>query len=210
MLAEDDTNRSTEESLDRRLWKSNRYIIFGLCGFIWFLSFKPSEPYLSEFLICNLDTQIEYCDSFSTVSSCYENEPCYWNNNACIVIPCSNVTRSSCGDDTFNYCVESDNSCNEASCYKYFSENVVNNDIYPWSTYAYFPFLLTLGPVAEVFSYRFAILVGISGRVVTRFLLIFGNSLLEMQLMQVAYSMGTAAEDGMMIFASYSICKLSL
>ena len=61
----------------------------------------------------------------------------------------------------------------------------VNNDIYVWSTYAYLPFLLFLGPYAELFSYRTAILVGISGRVVTRFLLLYGSSVSDMQLMQV-------------------------
>ena len=63
----------------------------------------------------------------------------------------------------------------------------VNNDIYVWSTYAYLPFLLFLGPYAELFSYRTAILVGISGRVVTRFLLLYGSSVSDMQLMQVGW-----------------------
>jgi hypothetical protein len=42
---------------------------------------------------------------------------------------------------------------------------------------------LVLGPYAELFSYRVAILFGISGRVVTRFLLIYGTSLLDMYVM---------------------------
>ena len=40
----------------------------------------------------------------------------------------------------------------------------------------------------------------ISGRVITRFILLYGSSLSEMQLMQVTYAMGTAAED---IFTAY-------
>jgi hypothetical protein len=69
--------------------------------------------------------------------------------------------------------------------YVAFFEPKVNNDIYVWSTYAYLPFLLFLGPYAELFSYRTAILVGISGRVVTRFLLLYGNTVSDMQVMQV-------------------------
>jgi hypothetical protein len=61
----------------------------------------------------------------------------------------------------------------------------VNNDIYPWSTFAYLPFLLILGPFAELYSYRVAILLGVLGRVVTRVILLYGKSLQEMQLMQV-------------------------
>lgn len=63
----------------------------------------------------------------------------------------------------------------------------VNNDIYVWATYAYLPFLLFLGPYAELFSYRVAILAGISGRVVTRFLLLYGDTISVMQVMQASY-----------------------
>ena len=48
---------------------------------------------------------------------------------------------------------------------------------------------MILGAYAEFCSYRTAILIGITGRVATRFLLLFGTTLSEMQLMQVTYAM---------------------
>ena len=85
-------------------------------------------------------------------------------------------------------------------CYIYLSENQVNNEVYPWSTYAYLPALLSLGTFAITTSYRTAILFGMSGRVVTRFILLYGRTLLDMQVMQVTYAIGTAAED---VFSAY-------
>ena len=173
-------------------------VIAGLCLFIAALSFKPSEPYLSQYLICNKNTQENYCDGYGDGSSCNENAPCIWNSNTnhCDINSCSNVTLSSCGNDDFTYCVEEDNACHNVRCYTHFTEDQVNNDIYPWSTFAYLPFLLLLGPFAELVSYRAAILFGILGRVATRIMLLYGSSLELMQLMQVVYSLGTAAEDG--------------
>jgi hypothetical protein len=95
------------------------------------------------------------------------------------------VSHDDCGNSDFSYCEKSSDTCKDAKCYKNFSEDEVNDEIYPWSTYAYLPFLLLLGPWAELFSYRIAILVGISGRPVTRFLLLYGRSMRSMQLMQV-------------------------
>lgn len=157
--------------------------MLGLCLFMWCLSFKPSEPYLSQFLICNYSTQDDFCSSLNN-EDCLSN-PCNYQHGSCSVTPCNNLTLSQCNDNDYDYCTVTSNSCSDVYCYKYFSEDEVNNDIYPWSTYAYFPFLLFLGPYAEIFSYQTAILVGISGRVVTRFLLIFGSTLAEMQIMQV-------------------------
>lgn len=178
--------------------RSQEGIIFGLCAFLAFLSFKPSEPYLSQYLVCNENTQQDFCSGYGDLSSCNENAPCMWSVTAssCDITPCSNVSHGDCGNSDYSYCEKDGSTCKDAKCYKDFSEDQVNDQIYPWSTYAYLPFLLILGPAAELCSYRAAILVGISGRLVTRFLLLYGNSILEMQLMQVAYAFGTAAEDG--------------
>lgn len=172
--------------------RSQKAIIFGLCAFMAFLSFKPSEPYLSEYLICNKDTQEDYCAGFSNINSCNNNIPCSWQGVAsvCGIVPCANVTISECGNSDYDYCTKKDHTdsaqtCENENCYKNFSEDEVNDEIYPWSTYAYLPFLLVLGPLAELFSYRAAILVGICGRLVTRFLLLYGKSILDMQMMQV-------------------------
>lgn len=178
-------------------WKV-QLLVMGMCCFIGFLSFKPSEPYLSEFLICNYNTQQVYCGLLSA-ETC--NAGCILvNGQECLPISCSNVSGNECGSTAYSYCKKQGNECINEYCYKSFSEDEVNNDIYPWSTYAYLPFLLVLGPFAEIFSYRIAILVGISGRVATRFLLLYGTTIFDMQVMQVVYSMGTAAED---VFSAY-------
>lgn len=59
-----------------------------------------------------------------------------------------------------------------------------------------FTFFDYIWSLAELISYRVAILAGTFGRVATRFLLLYGSTLSQMQIMQVMYSMGTAAEDG--------------
>jgi hypothetical protein len=184
-------------------------LIAGLCLFIAALSFKPSEPYLSQFLICNKNTQKDYCSGYDG-SSCNGNAPCIWNPNGnnCAINACSNTTLSECGNDDYNYCYKEDDECHNVRCYTHFTEDQVNDEVYPWSTYAYLPFLLLLGPFAELFSYRIAILFGILGRVATRIMLLYGTSLLEMQLMQVAYSLGTAAEDGKS-FLSFYLLRLT-
>jgi hypothetical protein len=178
--------------------------LIGLCAFIFCLGFKPSEPYLSQFLICNKSTQLDYCSAYSQ-DECNYNAPCLWSMSSCSVSPCSNVSIGSCGNDDYDYCYKSSGRCVESTCYKRFSQNEVNNDIYPWSTYAYFPFLILLGPYAEMVSYRIAIIFGILGRVATRFLLIYGNTLTEMQIMQVTYAMGTAAEDVFSAYVYYAV-----
>lgn len=165
-------------------------IVLGLSLFIAFLSFKPSEPYLSQYLICNQRTADESCGATSQSSCTAKGVICEWSSSttsSCSPIPCSNVSISLCGNSDFYYCEKKDNQCQATKCYENFSENQVNNEIYPWSTYAYFPFLLLLGPFAELYSYRFAILFGILGRVVTRAVLLFGKTLLEMQLTQVPF-----------------------
>lgn len=177
---------SSSSRSSRVSMKNPWIVVLLLCVFISLLSFKPSEPYLTQYLLCNKDTQQQYC-SFSSPTSCENNAPCQWDTSSlsCGIVPCSNVSLSNCGNDEYDYCYRDGNSCKNVYCYKHFTDDQVNNEIYPWSTYAYLPFLLVLGPFAELVSYRIAILFGILGRVVTRILLIFGNSLFEMQIMQV-------------------------
>lgn len=194
-------------------WKALRgyekvwFLIGGLCIFVFLLNFKPSEPYLSQYLICNQETQEDYCSSFKTSTDCSVSPPCEWSAaSQCGIVPCSNVTYSQCGNDDYNYCEQDSNqSCTDVRCYLHFTDDEVNNDIYPWATYAYLPFLLTLGPFAELFSYRLAILFGLLGRGVARMLLIYGRSLLSMQIMEVAYALGTAAEDVFSAFVYYAV-----
>ena len=198
--------------------------VVGLSCFIGLLSFKPSEPYLSQYLICNAKTFEQTCGSLNDEAECvsarlgamredgYGAGSCTWSLNvgqstqSCSPRACSSYPIDGSGGATrcadVNYCTpdKPSNTCVEELCYKSFSEIEVNNYIYPWSTYAYLPALLFLCPMAELVSYRVAILIGIAGRVVTRFLLLFGTSLPAMQLMQVTYSIGTAAED---IFYAY-------
>lgn len=192
-------------------------IVTGLCVFFALISFKPSDPYLSQYLICNKNTQLEFCHEYDTsIEKCTDHMPCQPSSiqpaheHQCTIIPCANVSHSDCGDDEFDYCLkdsggrndvgENELQCKDDTCYFNFSESVVNNKIYPWSTYAYLPFLLTLGPFAELFSYRLAILTGVLGRVATRLLLVYGQTLTSMQIMQMAYALGTAAED---VFSAY-------
>ena len=95
---------------------------------------------------------------------------------------------------------------------KHFSDDAVNNAIYPVWTYGY----LVLMALASAFlvgvhalpglrarsgsTLRGIILVGALGRVATRFLLIFGTSLGAMQLMQFTYACGSVAET---LFGAY-------
>ena len=153
--------------------------ILALCIFIALLAFKPSEPYLSQFLICNSETEQVNCNTEKDVDRCVTNEHCHWiENSKCSLIPCFNVTKSQC--ENMNYCtINEKNQCINIPCYKNFTVNEVNNEIFPWSTYAYLIFLviLMIGPMMKIISFRIAIIFGILGRVATRFLLLYGTSI---------------------------------
>ncbi|KAF4715770.1 hypothetical protein FOZ62_002950, partial [Perkinsus olseni] len=83
---------------------------------------------------------------------------------------------------------------------KGFTDDQINSQIYPWSTYACIPFLLVGGCLSEFVGYKLELILGALGRLATRFLLLFGSSLLDMQIMQCTYAFGTAAEE---IFYGY-------
>jgi len=186
--------------------KSIVIIIASLVSFISVINFKPSEPYLTEYLSCSLKSDEEYCKGANQMLSCTLLHYCTWrvDGDICTAVACFNLSSSICksnlGFDGVQHCEWKNDECTERICYKDFSENTVNNEIYPWSTFAYLPLLLFMSPFAEIVSYRIAILVGSSGRIVCRFLLLYGGSLVDMQVMQIVYAMGSAAED---IFYGY-------
>lgn len=213
---------SGRQEIDKAHWSSvlfRKYRIFGLCLFIALITFKPSEPYLTEYFTCNSFVQERLCSNSINDQTCDSSSGlCKWspstttsNIGSCRAMPCSslNVTDNSECSTLLSYCQggSSSGSCTNVRCYKNFSEDQVNNEIYPWSTYTYLPFLIIMGPAAEIFGYRSTILIGICGRVATRFLLIYGSSLLDMQLMQATYSMGSAAEDVFKAYVFYAISQ---
>ncbi|OQR89552.1 hypothetical protein THRCLA_09696 [Thraustotheca clavata] len=77
---------------------------------------------------------------------------------------------------------------------KGFSNTATNEDIYPWYTYGKLLMLLVLPLIVERFQYRTVLLIESIGFLCTRVLLIFGQSLFLMQLMQVTYALGTASK----------------
>ncbi|EER09538.1 conserved hypothetical protein [Perkinsus marinus ATCC 50983] len=83
---------------------------------------------------------------------------------------------------------------------KGFTDDQINSQIYPWSTYACIPFLLIGGLLSEFIGYKFMLILGAMGRLTTRILLLFGTTVFEMQIMQCTYAFGTAAEK---IFYGY-------
>lgn len=182
-------------------------MLISYCLFIGLLNFKPSEPYLSSFLVCDRISEEESCNDSNLENSCLTQDHCFWSESGCSVLTCINVSRSECGDENYYYCDFNNklSVCEYSECYKHFSDNTVNTEIYPYSAYAYLPALFALGMIAELHSYRMAILLGVSARIATRFLLLFGSSLPSMQLMQVTYSVGTAAEDSKYIPDNYTL-----
>jgi thiamine transporter 2/3 len=78
--------------------------------------------------------------------------------------------------------------------YKGFTKEQVNVDIFSVWTYSYLAFAFLFGPLTEMGTYRVVIIVGALARLSTRFLLLFGESVLSQQLMQVAFGIGSATE----------------
>ena len=74
------------------------------------------------------------------------------------------------------------------------TEAELDNYVWPADTYASLALLLPLGLLAECWSYRGAILLGLLCRQATRALLLFGRGVGAMQLMQVTYAAAVAAE----------------
>eukprot|EP00501_MAST-03F_sp_TOSAG23-6_P001791 GSMAST32.ASY1.ANO1.1869.1 assembled CDS len=125
----------------RTLFKSS----LQLCSFIIFLSFKPSEPHLSAYLIDEVGL----------------------------------------------------------------SKSEVNDSVYPIWTYAYFVSLLLFGGVSEYLRYTPIIYLGVLGRILTRIILLFGNTLWQMQLMQVTYAVGSVGEVIFFAYIYHCVCNES-
>src|SRR5438105_211776 len=89
------------------------WLIAGLCVFVACLNFKPSDPYLSQYLMCDLDTQKDQCSDHSNVETCNKQPPCLWleTSSTCSVVPCADVPHSDCGNDDYSYCEVSNNQC---------------------------------------------------------------------------------------------------
>mmetsp|Transcript_15014 Transcript_15014/g.19473 ORF Transcript_15014/g.19473 Transcript_15014/m.19473 type:complete len:471 (+) Transcript_15014:126-1538(+) len=74
------------------------------------------------------------------------------------------------------------------------TEGQLDDLVWPVDTYASLLFLLFMGFLAELVSYRAVIMVGLACRQITRLLLLFSTGLMPMQLMQATYAAATAAE----------------
>ena len=83
---------------------------------------------------------------------------------------------------------------------KGFSGEAVWNDIFPVYTYATFAFTLLVAPASQLIGCKACIVAGACCRLATRFFLLWGRSLSSMQLMQVFYGAGVAAE---VVFSAY-------
>ena len=142
-----------------------KYSLLILCLFQAFLSFKPSEPYLSVYLICNKVTQQQNCQSASS-ETCISMKQCVWNDySSCSLKECDTIPSDQCitsegidiNDDdydsySYDYCTKgNDGMCRDTYCQTNLSKDDVNNNVYPWSTFAYLPFLLAIGTCIHMY-----------------------------------------------------------
>lgn len=75
------------------------------------------------------------------------------------------------------------------------TEAQLNNQVWPYDTYASLVLLLPVGILAEIVGYKQVILFGLLCRQATRLLLIFANGVPAMALMQVTYAAAIATES---------------
>ena len=107
-------------------------ILLLLCAFQALLTFKPSEPYLSQYLICNKISNQQECTSSSSQSECISHQQCVWTDTSssssssssdgsftCNLVPCSSLTNDQCSmehavdsndedENDYDYCEASD------------------------------------------------------------------------------------------------------
>jgi hypothetical protein len=69
--------------------------------------------------------------------------------------------------------------------WKGLSEDQLNHDVWPWSTYGALIFMLPVGLLAEVVGYRPTIFCGLFCRELTRGLLVFATGVFWMAVMQL-------------------------
>ena len=80
----------------------------------------------------------------------------------------------------------------------------VNNDIYPVYSYAYFAFIVPVAVLAEVSSYNVVIVVEGLAQLGTRVLLLWGETLVLMQLMQVRFVWFCPSVSAWLLFGNRS------
>jgi len=83
---------------------------------------------------------------------------------------------------------------------KKFTNEQVEQDIFPVWTYSYFVSIVICGLVSEVLQYKPVLIVGSFARLATRLILIFGTSMILMQSMQVTFGFASGSE---VLFYSY-------
>ncbi|OAE34174.1 hypothetical protein AXG93_1593s1330 [Marchantia polymorpha subsp. ruderalis] len=83
---------------------------------------------------------------------------------------------------------------------KLISNEEVNIDIFPVGVYSTLFFTLLAAPACHFFSYRAVIIMGTFGKLATFSILFSGKSLFSMQITQITYGLGAAAD---LVFYSY-------
>jgi len=82
---------------------------------------------------------------------------------------------------------------------KGFTNKQVNSDIFPVSLYASLVFFIVAGPAASLTSTKTVLVAGGACKLLTRVLLLWGRTLADMRLMQVAFAAGSASD--LMLYA---------
>ena len=75
------------------------------------------------------------------------------------------------------------------------SEDQLNHEVWPWSTYGALLFMLPVGLLAETAGYRRVIVGGLVCRELTRVLLVFATGVFWMATMQLTYAGSVAANS---------------
>ena len=89
-------------------------------------------------------------------------------------------------------------------------EAVVNEKVYPVWTYSYFAFLVPVGLAGEWLGYRALIGAEFALLLVTYVILIWGEGLQWMQVMQVTFGFTSAAQSCVFFTYIYQCCPLAL
>ena len=84
--------------------------------------------------------------------------------------------------------------------HKNITQTQMQDKLWPLNTYATLAALLPVGCAAELLSSKAVLLVGLLCRQATRILLLFGNGIAQMMLMQLAYSVAVASNS---VFFAY-------
>ena len=80
------------------------------------------------------------------------------------------------------------------STYKHLSNEQLSSQVYPIWTYSYLVVLFIVFIITDVLRYKPLVITEASAYLTTRILLIWGNGVLAMQFMQIAYGIATGTE----------------